>query len=220
MRGLFTFFGIVHDITPVKEWWLGLTLFSALFKLLLSLRRLPYLPGLACHLMAAAVSGVLQQSHLWGLWGEALYTITAILFVSEIIYISALGVARPLQRRYIRNTILSFALCCIGTIMFLDPSPYPTWPKLRYLIHLYTVLFGFAVATLCAAYHWSQRTKPHWLSYTLPAIPWFGSGLWAAAAISWHPERYYTIGIIGVVIQILCLAVWLADDLRVRPHLR
>lgn len=202
---LFAFYGITHAITPVKVAWLTLTFASIAFKLIAA-RKYRRLPGFASHMAMASCSAALQSSRFWGLWGEILFSLTALAFTCEIHFTSCMPVQYRMERKYIFGVLKSLAACGASGLFYIAPTGPQTWPASWFNLHLYTVMACCAACVGSVTFHYFRKTATNSYIITWPAILWFGSSVWAGLM---GPSDFFRVGITAVLVQIGCLLTWL-----------
>lgn len=186
---------------------------SVALKILLGIKSYSALPGRASHLFATALSGALQHTAAWGMWGEVLFSITAGLFVAELMYVGSFAVVNPFERKEIYAFSVSVGGLGLFALMHAAPKAFPDWPRAMYYVHLYSAIIAFFCVIALVLYHFQRGTKPFWFGYCLPAIPWFGVSIWAA----WRGTPDWLTEISGVSVQIACLLAWLISMPPLEP---
>lgn len=215
MHWLFLQYHITDPNHPIKWLWLGLTYLSILLKLC-SLRL--KLPGFTSHLTICCVSAALQSTHLWaiyGAWGEALFTLTALAFSWELHFTSCAPVQYQTEKKYILGYVTAIGVSAVGLGILTGITNPHSWPAWLFRLHFYTVCgcLGASIATVWVHYRRRTQPNPHILPW--PAVLWFGASVWSGV-MYWSGSEFFTVGCTAVLIQIGCLVTWVGDWSRRR----
>jgi hypothetical protein len=219
MKTLFLLYGI-KAVTAIKVWWLGLNYLSAILELLLVWRlsrRWGYrFPGLCCYLGACALYAVVGSTRSWGLWGEALMSAGAALYILEVVHGRGVAIVSAIEQGYIRNTIYFIGGIALAVTAMSLPRSFPGYPRLPYYWHIFTVIAGYVILASTAGYHWwrgTVRASP-FFENNLIGIVWFFLPVSSVALMPvdgkpFTPQNYPWVAVIvGLIIQIGCLLAW------------